>query len=173
MPLRTVPAGTDDLIFSFLLEGDFSASGSIPGIEPAEKGCAADVDVAAGVSFGRALVAVVVFAVTVCAAGVVDWLKDREADPTNLRRAESRRRQRRQIILSDRLLRAVQSKIGREFQWSERSCMSRRCQRRSPNHNEPLCSRSNVLNPQGHSSIFVTGKDHALSIRARQVKSKN
>lgn len=106
MPFSTVPAETELLIFSFLLVG-FRASGSIPGIEPAEKGCAADVDVAAGVSLGRGLVAVVVLAVTACAAVLVDWLKDRDVVAVTLRRAVSRSRQRRQIIVSDELVHAM------------------------------------------------------------------
>lgn len=93
-----MPAGTELFIFSFL-PCDRSASGSIPGIEPAEKGWAADVDVAAGVSFGRGLVAVDVLAVTTCAGCADDWVRGREVGGVPLRRAERRRRQRRQIIV--------------------------------------------------------------------------
>lgn len=43
------------------------------------KGCAAEVDVAAGLSLGRGFVAVVVCAVTACALGEADAVKEREA----------------------------------------------------------------------------------------------
>ena len=50
----------------------------MPGIEPAEKGCAADVEVAAGVSCGRGLVAMVELVDISWAASFVDCVKGRE-----------------------------------------------------------------------------------------------
>lgn len=51
------------------------------------KGCAADVEVAAGLSFGRGFVAVVVWAVTACARFDVVWEKARQVMWEVLRRA--------------------------------------------------------------------------------------
>ena len=96
----------------------------MPGIEPAEKGCAAEVDVAAGVSWGRGLVAVVVLAETSCAANLVDCVNSRELGREALRRAVRRRRQRRQIIVGEDEVgewKKVVSKSEGEFQ-----CMIRR-----------------------------------------------
>lgn len=62
------------------------------------KGCAADVEVAAGLSLGRGFVAVVVWAVTGSAARMRECENAREVVGVALRLA-ARRRQRRQIIV--------------------------------------------------------------------------
>ena len=82
-PLSTVPAGTllcicsgFLLLSTSLLIGRSRLSGE--GVKGVLKGCAADVDVAAGRSFGRGFVAVVVCAVTAWARCDVDCVKFRD-----------------------------------------------------------------------------------------------
>lgn len=74
-PLNTVPAGTLETILAAALLcsfwiGRFSRSGE--DVNGVLKGCAAEVEVAAGLSFGLEFVAVVVCAVTACARREAD-----------------------------------------------------------------------------------------------------
>ena len=118
----------------------------MPGIEPAEKGWAAEVDVAAGASWGRGLVAVLVLADTSCAASDVDCVKGRELERVALRRALRRRRQRRQIIVGEDDVGGWMRRCGKsegEFQ-----CMVRRSCGVSSNQIPPPLMQIPALPPK-------------------------
>lgn len=121
-PLRTVPAGTLEttlaaclLCFVSMGRSSFPLFGD--GVRGVLKGCAADVDVAAGLTFGRPWDAVVSCAETACALMIALLAKFRlltDCEP----RPASRRMHWRQII--------VVGVLNMLVAWM-RGCVTRRC----------------------------------------------
>lgn len=124
-PLSTVPAGTLDTILvacllCFVSMGRSSLGLVGEGVSGVLKGCAADVDVAAGLSLGRPTDAVVSCADTACARVEVLLEKARRV-AAGASRTASRRIHCRQIMVMI-LARVVQGELVLvEMRWMSRS----------------------------------------------------